>query len=105
MKARKTPNPQGDDPLDRDLDLSKLRRLGRLGELGKVASAAALELRNIKVHVSIKLDADVLEWFKALAASPDSANFQTLINNALRERMERDFAMDERRKCRPESPT
>lgn len=58
-------NGKDDDPLDRELDLSKLRRLGRLGELGKVASAAAVEPRNIKVEVSIKIDADVLEWFKA----------------------------------------
>ena len=97
MKANNTSNNQSDDPLDKELDLSKMRRLGRASELGKVAPAAAVEPRNIKVHISIKLDADVLEWFKALAADPDSAGYQTLINNALRERMERETVKNDLR--------
>lgn len=88
MKAKRTSNNHPKDPLRVGRDLTKLKPLGRLGELGKVASAEAVEPRNIKVHISIKLDADVLEWFKAQAKDPASAGYQTLINAALRERME-----------------
>lgn len=103
MKAKSPSNNQDDDdPLDRELDLSKLRRLGRLGELGKVVSRAALEPRNIKVDISIKLDADVLEWFKARAAGQGSAAWQTLIAVALREHME-GTVRDELRNSTPES--
>ena len=103
MRAKSTSNNQDDDPLDRELDLSRLRRLGRAGELGKVVSSAALEPRNIKVGISIMVDADVLEWFKALAAEQGSADYQTLINTALRERMERDSATDDLRESTPET--
>ena len=79
MKAKSTSNNHDDDPLDRELDLSKLQRLGRLGEMGKVVSCAALEPRNIKVDISIKLDADVLEWFKSTGPG-----YQTRMNAVLR---------------------
>ncbi len=66
----------------------KFRRGGFLERHGvtpeEVRAAAA------KVHISIKLDADVLEYFKARAASPDAAGYQTQINNELRRVMERD---------------
>lgn len=89
MKEKNTGSTRTDDPLAKGRDLSKLKRLGRLGELGRTVSAEALEPRNIKVHISIKLDSDVLEWFKARATEPNSAGYQTLINNALRATMER----------------
>ncbi len=43
------------------------------------------DLRNVKVAIHIKLDADIVEFFKARAAEPDAAPYQTQINNALRE--------------------
>lgn len=92
MKAKNTSRDLSEDPLAKGRDLSKLKRLGRARDLGKVVSREALDPRNIKVHISIKVDADVLEWFKARAADPSSAGYQTLINNALREVMEQEEA-------------
>ena len=43
------------------------------------------DLRNVKVAIHIKLDADIIEFFKVRAAEPNAAPYQTQINNALRE--------------------
>jgi len=50
---------------------------------------ADLEARNVKVRISILLDLDVLNYFKARAAQPNAAPYQTQINNELRALMER----------------
>jgi len=42
-----------------------------------------------KIKISIYLDADVLDFFKEQAAKPNSAPYQTQINNELRNAMER----------------
>ncbi|MDQ3129679.1 MAG: BrnA antitoxin family protein [Acidobacteriota bacterium] len=42
-----------------------------------------------KIKVSLYLDADVLDFFNELAAQPDSATYQTHINNELRAAMKR----------------
>lgn len=38
-----------------------------------------------KTRITIRLDDDVLEWFRAQADAAGGANYQTLINQALRE--------------------
>jgi uncharacterized protein (DUF4415 family) len=76
------------DPLARERNLSGKRGVRR-GPAGKVVSREAMEPRNIKVHISIKLDADVLEYFKERAAQPGGTPYQTQINKVLREAMER----------------
>ena len=43
-----------------------------------------------KVKISILLDADVLAYFRARAAQPHAAPYQTQINQELRQLMERD---------------
>ena len=48
------------------------------------------ELRNCKVKITMFIDADVLEHFKARAAQPNAAPYQTQINNELRAAMDRD---------------
>lgn len=48
-----------------------------------------MTLRDCKVKITINLDADVLEFFKARAAMPDAAPYQTQINNELRRVIER----------------
>jgi uncharacterized protein (DUF4415 family) len=45
--------------------------------------------KQAKVRISIYLDADVLSWFRARAAQPNAAPYQTQINNELRALMER----------------
>lgn len=41
--------------------------------------------RHTKVRITIMLDKDILEFFKARAAEPGAAPYQTQINQALRE--------------------
>ena len=38
-----------------------------------------------KTHVTIPLDNDILEWFRARVHEMGGGNYQTLINGALRE--------------------
>lgn len=40
--------------------------------------------RDQKIKISIYLDADILDFFKELAAGPNAAPYQTQINNELR---------------------
>jgi uncharacterized protein (DUF4415 family) len=75
------------DPLATERDLSG-KKLVRRRDVGKVIPTAALEPRNIKVQISIKLDADVLEYFKERARQPGAPAYQTQINQALRAVME-----------------
>ncbi len=42
------------------------------------------DLRNVKVGIHIKLDADIIEFFKTRASEPNAAPYQTQINTALR---------------------
>lgn len=41
-----------------------------------------------KTRITIRLDDDVLDWFRAQADAAGGANYQTLINRALREFMD-----------------
>ena len=45
--------------------------------------------RHTKVRITIFLDNDILKFFKARAAKPGTGPYQTQINRALREYMER----------------
>ncbi len=47
--------------------------------------------KDAKVKISIYLDKDILNHFRARADKPDAAPYQTQINNALREIMEQDL--------------
>jgi uncharacterized protein (DUF4415 family) len=38
-----------------------------------------------KVRITIRLDKDIIEWFKAKVEEAGGGNYQTLLNNALRE--------------------
>ena len=54
------------------------------------AAKGATNLENCKVKISMYLDADILQYFRARAESPNSAPYQTQINNELRRIMEID---------------
>lgn len=41
-----------------------------------------------KTRITIRLDDDVLDWFRAQADAAGGANYQTMINQALREFMD-----------------
>ena len=49
------------------------------------AKPGETDLRIVKVGIHIKLDADIVEFFKARAAEANAAPYQTQINTALRE--------------------
>ena len=49
-----------------------------------------------KTRITIRLDADILEHFKEQVHSAGGGNYQTLINNALREHMEADAGVLEK---------
>jgi uncharacterized protein (DUF4415 family) len=70
-----------------DLQLDKMKRLPR-GSFK--AKKGATNLENCKVKVSLYLDADILEYFRQRAESPDGAPYQTQINNELRRVVESD---------------
>lgn len=70
-----------------DLQLDKMKRLPR-GSFKPKKGATNLE--NCKVKISMYLDADILEYFRARAESPDAAPYQSQINHELRRVMEAD---------------
>jgi uncharacterized protein (DUF4415 family) len=43
-----------------------------------------------KTRITIRLDDDVLEWFRAQVEAAGGGNYQTLINTALREHIGRE---------------
>ena len=70
-----------------DLQLDKMKRLPRGSFKPKKGTT---NLENCKVNISMYLDADILEYFRQRAGSPNAAPYQTQINNALRRVMEND---------------
>ena len=54
-------------------DFSKARRGGVIPSSGN------------KVRITIRLDRDIVEWFKSRVEESGGGNYQTLLNNALRE--------------------
>jgi uncharacterized protein (DUF4415 family) len=54
----------------------------------KIATREELQPANTKVQITIKIDLDVLNYFKKRASEPNSAPYQTQINNELRAIME-----------------
>ena len=63
--------------MKKEYDFSK----GRRGPVLKVPAG--------KTRVTIRLDDDVLEWFRERVDEAGGGNYQTLINGALRSFMER----------------
>ncbi len=42
-----------------------------------------------KTRITIRLDDDIIDWFRQQAEQADGGNYQTAINQALREHIER----------------
>lgn len=51
--------------------------------------------REAKIKMTMFIDGDILQHFKKRAESPNSAPYQTQINQELRAAMERDLTMEE----------
>ncbi|HEU0013750.1 MAG TPA: BrnA antitoxin family protein [Longimicrobium sp.] len=42
-----------------------------------------------KTRITIRIDTDILDWFRAQVMAADGGNYQTMINNALRDHIAR----------------
>ncbi len=62
----------------KEYDFSKARR----GSVGPVSTC--------KTRITIRIDDDVLEWFRDQVNAAGGGNYQTLINQALRRAMDQD---------------
>jgi uncharacterized protein (DUF4415 family) len=57
-------------------------------DFGTAKRGAVVSLPKGKTRITIRLDEDVVEWFKQQAHAAGGGNYQTLINAALRGYME-----------------
>ncbi len=60
----------------REIDFSRGRR------------GAVLPVAQGKTRITIRIDTDVLDWFRAEVERAGGGNYQTLVNDALREHVE-----------------
>ena len=58
-------------------------------DFGKGKRGAVLSVPSGKTRVTIRLDSDVLDWFRDQVDKAGGGNCQTLINQALRDFVER----------------
>jgi uncharacterized protein (DUF4415 family) len=75
--------------VEKELD-EKLDKMKRLPRGSFKAKKGATNLENCKVKISMYLDADIVQYFRTRAESPNAAPYQTQINNELRRIMEND---------------
>jgi uncharacterized protein (DUF4415 family) len=54
-------------------------------DFSKARRGAVIPASGNKVRITIRLDKDVVEWFKLRVEESGGGNYQTLLNNALRE--------------------
>ena len=58
-------------------------------DFSKARRGAVIPPSGNKVRITIRLDKDVVEWFKLRVEESAGGNYQTLLNNALREYIKR----------------
>ncbi|MEW6355860.1 MAG: BrnA antitoxin family protein [Planctomycetota bacterium] len=54
-------------------------------DFSKARRGAVLPASGNKVRITIRLDRDIIEWFKRQVRAAGGGNYQTLLNQALRE--------------------
>ena len=54
-------------------------------DFGKAKRGAVIKSPPGKTRITIRLDDDLLQWFRDQAHAEGGGNYQTMINNALRE--------------------
>lgn len=57
-------------------------------DFSKAKRGAVVAAPSGKTRITIRIDDDVLEWFRKRVHAAGGGNYQTLINHALREHME-----------------
>lgn len=75
---------------EKELKTSKEAKNAGLTRIGRkhVVEKGETKLSDCKVRITINIDADVLDYYKTRAESPNSAPYQTQINAELRRIME-----------------
>jgi uncharacterized protein (DUF4415 family) len=58
-------------------------------DFSKAKRGSVVAVPKGKTRITIRLDEDVLEWFKAQVNAAGGGNYQSLINSALREHITR----------------
>lgn len=58
-------------------------------DFSKAKRGPVIPVPKRKVRVTIRLDEDVLEWFRAQVEDAGGGNYQTLMNDALRQHIAR----------------
>jgi hypothetical protein len=61
-------------------------------DFSKARRGAVVPVRTGKTRITIRLDDEVLDWFRAQVHEAGGGNYQTLINQALRRAMTEDQA-------------
>ncbi len=56
-------------------------------DFSKARRGAVVPVPVGKVRITIRLDKDIVEWFRSQVETAGGGNYQTLLNNALREYM------------------
>ena len=54
-------------------------------DFSKARRGAVIPSSGNKVRITMRLDRDIIEWFKSRVEESGGGNYQTLLNNALRE--------------------
>ena len=58
-------------------------------DFSKGKRGAVLPSSEKKVRITIRLDRDIIDWFRSKVEEQGGGNYQTMLNNALRTYMER----------------
>ena len=89
MSKEKEKTFDGTEPVDPEFEFHPERMKILPRNPARVARPEDLHPRNTKVHITLRVDLDVLDYFKAQAAEQSAAPYQTQMNAALREHMQR----------------
>ncbi len=54
-------------------------------DFSKARRGAAIPATGNKTRITIRLDEDIIQWFKAKVEAAGGGNYQTMMNEALRE--------------------
>ena len=57
-------------------------------EFSKGKRGAVIPSTGRKVRITIRLDRDIIEWFRSKVEEQGGGNYQTMLNDALRKHME-----------------
>ena len=59
-------------------------------DFSKGERGAVLPSSDTKVRITIRLDRDIVDWFRSKVEEQGGGNYQTMLNNALRKYMEQE---------------